>query len=86
MTKSEILDYLKENQDARGIAHWKDHEEKSGLKSYGIGLTKLQYGLPGPCAAMRLPGASNVRSLPECRTRWIALPSYALGGPRGSAS
>jgi 3-methyladenine DNA glycosylase AlkD len=42
MTKSEILDYLKENQDARGIEHWKGHEEKSGLKSYGIGLTKLR--------------------------------------------
>jgi 3-methyladenine DNA glycosylase AlkD len=42
MTKSEILAYLKENQDARGIAHWKDHEEKSGLKSYGMGLTKLR--------------------------------------------
>ena len=43
MKKSEILEYLKANQDARGIAHWKDHEEKSGgLKSYGIGLTKLR--------------------------------------------
>ena len=43
MKKSEVLDYLKANQDARGIAHWKEHEEKSGgLKSYGIGLTKLR--------------------------------------------
>ncbi|MGI9238805.1 MAG: DNA alkylation repair protein [Woeseiaceae bacterium] len=43
MTKSEILEHLKTNQDARGIAHWKAHKEKSGgLKSYGIGLTKLR--------------------------------------------
>lgn len=43
MNKSEIHEYLKSNQDARGIAHWKKHEEKSGgLKSYGIGLTKLR--------------------------------------------
>ena len=43
MKKSEILEYLKANQDARGIAHWKAHKEKSGgLKTYGIGLTKLR--------------------------------------------
>ncbi|MBT8360058.1 MAG: DNA alkylation repair protein, partial [Deltaproteobacteria bacterium] len=43
MKKSEILDYLKANQDARGIAHWKARKAKSGgLKSYGIGLTKLR--------------------------------------------
>jgi len=43
MTKSQILEYLKENQDARGIAHWEKHEEKSGgLKSFGIGLTRLR--------------------------------------------
>ena len=43
MNNSEILEYLKANQDVRGIAHWKEHEEKSGgLKSYGIGLTKLR--------------------------------------------
>jgi 3-methyladenine DNA glycosylase AlkD len=43
MKKSEILEYLKANQDARGIAYWKAHEEKSsGLKSFGIGLTKLR--------------------------------------------
>ena len=43
MKKSEILEYLKANQDARGIEYWKNHEEKSGgLKSYGIGLTKLR--------------------------------------------
>jgi hypothetical protein len=34
---------LKENQDARGVAHWEAHKEKSGgLKSFGIGLTKLR--------------------------------------------
>lgn len=43
MKKSEILEYLKANQDARGIAHWKAHKEKSGgLKSFGIGLTNLR--------------------------------------------
>jgi len=43
MKKSEILEYLKANQDARGIAHWKAYKEKSGgLKTYGIGLTKLR--------------------------------------------
>jgi hypothetical protein len=41
MKKSEILEYLKANQDARGIEHWKTHAEKSGgLKTYGGGLTK----------------------------------------------
>ena len=43
MTKSEILAYLKANQDARGIAHWQVHKEASGgLRSYGIGLTRLR--------------------------------------------
>jgi len=43
MNKSEILEYLKSNQDARGIAHWKEHQDKSGgLKSFGFGLTKLR--------------------------------------------
>lgn len=43
MTTSEVLSYLEENQDARGIAHWESHAGKAGgLKSYGIGLTKLR--------------------------------------------
>lgn len=43
MNKSDILDHLVANQDHRGIAHWENHAEKSGgLKSYGIGLTKLR--------------------------------------------
>lgn len=43
MNKSEIHEYLKSKQDARGIAHWKKHEHKSGgLKTYGIGLTRLR--------------------------------------------
>ena len=43
MRKTDVLEYLKSNQDARGIAHWKDHREKSGgLQSYGVGLTKLR--------------------------------------------
>jgi len=43
MNKSDILEYLKSNQDARGIVHWEDHKKKSGgLKSFGVGLTKLR--------------------------------------------
>ena len=43
MKKSEILKHLKASQDARGISHWQKHNENSGgLKSYGIGLTKLR--------------------------------------------
>ena len=43
MNKSEIHEYLTSNQDARGIAHWKEHQDKSGgLKSFGFGLTKLR--------------------------------------------
>lgn len=43
MKKSEVLEHLKANQDARGISHWKNDEERSGgLKSFGIGLTKLR--------------------------------------------
>lgn len=43
MNKSDVLAHLKSNQDARGIEHWKKHKETSGgLKSYGIGLTKLR--------------------------------------------
>jgi len=43
MKTSKILEHLKANQDARGIEHWKKHEEGSGgLKSFGIGLTKLR--------------------------------------------
>jgi hypothetical protein len=43
MNKSAILEYLRANQDARGIAHWKLHKEKSGgLKSFGFGLTRLR--------------------------------------------
>ena len=43
MTKAQVLEYLKSEQDPRGIANWKAHAEKSGgLKSYGLGLTKLR--------------------------------------------
>ncbi|MEN8145336.1 MAG: DNA alkylation repair protein [Gemmatimonadota bacterium] len=43
MTKAKILEYLKAHQDARGIANWEKHAKKSGgLKSFGIGLTKLR--------------------------------------------
>ncbi len=40
MTSSDVLAYLKKNQDARGIAHWKERDSR--LKSYGVGLTKLR--------------------------------------------
>ena len=43
MKKSDITQYLKDNQDPRGIAHWERFKDESGgLKSYGIGLTKLR--------------------------------------------
>ena len=41
MNKSTVHAYLKKNQDPRGIEHWKNRN-KSPLKSYGIGLTKLR--------------------------------------------
>ena len=43
MKKSEILDFLKSNQNERGMAHWEKRQAKSGgLRSYGLGLTKLR--------------------------------------------
>jgi len=43
MTKSEVLSLLKEQRDERGVANWKKRESGTGgLKSYGIGLTKLR--------------------------------------------
>jgi len=43
MNKSDILEYLESNQDARGIAHWNEQQDvASELKSFGIGLTKLR--------------------------------------------
>jgi len=43
MKKSEVIKYLKSNQDPRGIAHWEKQENKpEGLKSVGIGLTRLR--------------------------------------------
>jgi len=40
MTKAQVLTLLKENQNERGIAHWKKKPRQ--LKSYGIGLTQLR--------------------------------------------
>jgi len=40
MTKTQVLALLKENQDERGMAHWK--KKPRTLKSFGIGLTKLR--------------------------------------------
>ena len=43
MTKTQVLALLKENQNARGIAHWKKLGAKAGgLRSFGIGLTQLR--------------------------------------------
>ena len=42
MTKTEVLDLLKENRDARGEANWKEMGDRTGgLTSFGIGLTEL---------------------------------------------
>lgn len=43
MQQSEVMALLKANQDERGIKHWNDSCAKdSGLKGFGIGLTKLR--------------------------------------------
>jgi len=42
MNKTQILEYLKTNQDERGIANWEEHAKETGLKSFGLGLTKLR--------------------------------------------
>jgi 3-methyladenine DNA glycosylase AlkD len=43
MTKTEVLDLLKANRDARGEANWKQMGDRTGgLASFGIGLTKLR--------------------------------------------
>jgi 3-methyladenine DNA glycosylase AlkD len=43
MTKTEVLDLLKENRDARGEANWKEMGDRTGgLTSFGIGLTRLR--------------------------------------------
>jgi len=43
MTKTQILAMLKDNQNERGINHWQRREaDRSGLRSFGIGLTQLR--------------------------------------------
>ena len=43
MTKTEVLDMLKKNRDARGKSNWKEMGDRTGgLTSFGIGLTKLR--------------------------------------------
>ena len=43
MKKTEVMALLKANRDERGIAHWNDgFARDSGLKSFGIGLTRLR--------------------------------------------
>lgn len=42
-TKADVLAHLKAEQDPRGIANWKKSASaKTGLSSYGIGLTRLR--------------------------------------------
>ncbi|WP_153558703.1 DNA alkylation repair protein [Roseimaritima sediminicola] len=40
MTKTQVIALLRENADPRGITHW--NKRASGLKSFGIGLTRLR--------------------------------------------
>lgn len=47
MTKTQVMALLEENQNERGIEHWKKLTKKTGaagakLKSFGIGLTQLR--------------------------------------------
>ena len=43
MTRTEIIELLRESRDPRGEANWKKlGEDTGGLTSYGIGLTKLR--------------------------------------------
>ncbi|HEY0874307.1 MAG TPA: DNA alkylation repair protein [Vicinamibacterales bacterium] len=43
MTKIEVLDLLKQNQDPRGVTNWKQMGDRTGgLTSFGIGLTRLR--------------------------------------------
>lgn len=43
MTKVEVMALLKENSDERGLKHWnKLGGDSGGLKSFGIGLTRLR--------------------------------------------
>ena len=41
MTKTQVMKLLRENQNERGIAHWKKRGSKK-VKSFGIGLTQLR--------------------------------------------
>jgi len=43
MKKTEVIKLLQESSDPRGVEHWKKRGAKgSGLKSFGIGLTRLR--------------------------------------------
>ena len=42
-TKAAVLAHLKEQEDPRGVANWEKLEDRpAGLKSHGIGLTRLR--------------------------------------------
>ena len=43
MTKTDVLAVLEANRDTRGEANWKARGDRTGgLRSFGIGLTKLR--------------------------------------------
>ena len=42
MKKSDVIKLIKDNQDQRGIDHWAKQHNPDGLKSFGVGLTKLR--------------------------------------------
>jgi 3-methyladenine DNA glycosylase AlkD len=43
MKKTDVIKLLQDNTDPRGVEHWKKRGAKgSGLKSFGIGLTRLR--------------------------------------------
>lgn len=73
MTKTEVLDLLKENRDARGEANWKEMGGRTGkLTSFGIVLTTLQrprYERSNLWLAMRESGGSF--RIPPCPTLGI---------------
>lgn len=42
MTKTEVMNLLRANKNARGIKNWEHMAKGSGLKSFGVGLTVLR--------------------------------------------
>lgn len=56
-SKTQVTALLKEHQDERGIEHRKKRGAKErGLKSFGIGLTRLRAGRVSTRFSGRTPG------------------------------